>query len=69
MKSPSPAVRAGIALNAALAVFSAIWLAGHSTVRMFDWEFWFALLFLIAALVNLLLFRHLGRGTPHEPPL
>ncbi len=32
-----------VAVNAFAVIFSVIWLAGHSTERVFDWEFWFAL--------------------------
>ena len=34
-------------------IFCLIWLVGHSTVRVFDWEFWFALGFTVYAGVNL----------------
>lgn len=40
------------ALNGFAVVFCVIWLAGHSTVRVFDWEFWFALGFLALAVLN-----------------
>ena len=41
------------AVNLAAAIFSGIWLAGHARVRIFDWEFWFALGYLGVALLNL----------------
>lgn len=38
--------------NGAAVVFSLVWLVGHATVRMFDWEFWFALGYLALAILN-----------------
>ncbi len=40
-------------LNGFVLLFSLIWLIGHSTVRLFDWEFWFALLYLAVSSANL----------------
>ena len=52
----SPLGRFLTAANAFATVFSLIWLAGHSTVRTFDWEFWFALGYLFLAAANLAYF-------------
>ena len=41
-----------IALNGFATVFSLVWLIGHATVRVGDWEFWFALGYLGLAAGN-----------------
>lgn len=47
-------IRAMTAMNMVAAVFSVIWLVGHVTVRIFDWEFWFALGYAVVAILNVL---------------
>lgn len=44
--------------NGSAVVFSAIWLVGHATVRVGDWEFWFAAGYLTLAAAN---FAYLAR--------
>jgi hypothetical protein len=39
-------------LNSFFTIFSFIWLVGHSTVRVFDWEFWFALVYFLLCAAN-----------------
>ena len=51
-----------LALNAFFAVFSLVWLAGHMTVRLFDWEFWFALAYLVLAVINTAYFARRKRA-------
>ena len=49
------------ALNGAGVVFSTVWLAGHSTHRIGDREFWFALGYLALTATNALV---LARSAP-----
>jgi len=50
-----------LAANTVAAVLSLVWLWGHSTVQTGDWEFWFALAYLLLALFNLAYFIRRGR--------
>lgn len=46
-----------LALNGFFLIFSLVWLIGHSTERIFDWEFWFALVYTSLCLANVLYLR------------
>ena len=45
-----------VAVNTFAALFSLIWLWGHSSAPANDWEFWFAFGYLLVAGLNLFYF-------------
>ena len=59
MEPPARTHAALVTLNGAAVVFSLIWLLGHMTVRLWDWEFWFAAGYLALCSIN---FAYLRRG-------
>jgi len=40
-------------VNGFAVLFSIVWLIGHATVRIGDWEFWFAVGYLLVVALNL----------------
>lgn len=50
-----------VTINTCTAIFSLIWLWGHSNAPANDWEFWFAFGYLAVSLANLFYFFRRGR--------
>ena len=50
-----------VAVNTVAALFSLIWIWGHSSTPANDWEFWFALGYLLVAGLNLFYFVRRAR--------